>query len=231
MNKIIALHQLRLVAAVCLSAICGCVQAQATNSVEAASTPRQTVSQLGRDLNVGDVVFIHVSPLPFEKVSAATQSWVNHVGIVADVSGSEPIIAESTFPRSRTTTLSRFVKRSKYGQVAIARLDMPLTEQQRHEVSRASNRRLGIFYDTGFNLNSQRQFCSRFVREVLAEATGVTVGEVETFETLLNSNPHTDLAFWRLWYLGSIPWERKTVTPASLLNSYRLNVVFDGFAS
>lgn len=24
------------------------------------------------------------------------------------------------------------------------------------------------------------------------------------------------LTFWKFWFLGSIPWERKTVTPASL---------------
>ncbi|EED1440471.1 hypothetical protein L1G67_004697, partial [Escherichia coli] len=27
---------------------------------------------------------------------------------------------------------------------------------------------------------------------------------------------HPKLTFWKFWFLGSIPWERKTVTPASL---------------
>ena len=35
--------------------------------------------------------------------------------------------------------------------------------------------RMRVFYDTGFNLESQRQFCSRFVREVIFEATGVVL--------------------------------------------------------
>ena len=34
--------------------------------------------------------------------------------------------------------------------------------------------------------------------------------------TGLNSNPNAKLTFWKFWFLGSIPWERKTVTPASL---------------
>lgn len=231
MSLMTTFHQFRLVAVISLYVACNCTLAQTTTYADAAPSTHETVGQLAKNLNVGDIVFIHVSPLPFEKVSSVTRSWVNHVGIVADVSGSEPVIAESTFPFSRTTNLTRFVTRSKSGRIAVARLAKPLTAQQSHEVWQASSKRLGIFYDTGFNLNSQHQFCSRFVREVLAEATGVTVGEVETFTTLLKSNPDADLTFWRIWYFGRIPWERKTVTPASLLHSGRLNIVFDGFAS
>ncbi|MGG8911162.1 hypothetical protein ACQ9AK_07555, partial [Escherichia coli] len=29
-------------------------------------------------------------------------------------------------------------------------------------------------------------------------------------------HPNAKLTFWKFWFLGSIPWERKTVTPASL---------------
>ena len=95
----------------------------------------------------------------------------------------------------------------------------------------AARRRAAIFYDTGFNLFSRRQFCSRFVREVLHEATGTLVGEVESFSTLLARNPQADVGFWRLWFFGRIPWQRRTVTPASLLESPHLQPVFDGFVS
>jgi hypothetical protein len=67
------------------------------------------------------------------------------------------------------------------------------------------------------------------VREVLHEATGTLVGEVESFSALLARNPATDVGFWRLWFFGRIPWERRTVTPASLLESPHLRAVFDGF--
>ena len=50
--------------------------------------------------------------LPFRRVAAATNSWTNHVGIVVDTSGDQPQIAESTFPLSRITPLSRFAARS-----------------------------------------------------------------------------------------------------------------------
>ncbi len=100
-----------------------------------------------------------------------------------------------------------------------------------HRIRAAANRRLGILYDTGFDLHSRRQFCSRYVREVVGEATGTSIGEVETFAALLARQPATGLGFWRLWYFGRIPWSRETVSPANLLRSSALTTVFDGIAS
>ena len=71
-----------------------------------------TLTALQRDMQVGDLVFIRVEALPFAKVAAATGSWTNHVGVVIDTSGAEPLIGESTFPVSKATALSRFVARS-----------------------------------------------------------------------------------------------------------------------
>jgi hypothetical protein len=196
----------------------------------AAPTPADAVKlqDLSGNMQVGDVVFIRVTALPFRKVAGTTGSWTNHVGIVIDTSGRQPLIAESTFPLSRITTLSRFVARSEAGRVAVTRLKAPLSEVQRADIARAARERLHVFYDTGFDLNSRRQFCSRYVREILHEATGVDVGEVEKFSTLLSKNPDTDLRFWRLWYFNRIPWERETVTPASLLTSVEFDTIFDG---
>lgn len=72
-----------------------------------------------------------------------------------------------------------------------------------------------------------RQFCSRFVREVVAQATAIKLGEVETFSTLLQRNLDVSLNFWRCWFLGRIPWQRRTVTPASLLLSPNLRMIFE----
>ena len=186
--------------------------------------------ELGKQLQVGDVVFIRIPSKLFTKVSDTTSSWTNHVGIVTDVSGAEPLVAESRVPLSGTTTWSRFVKRSGEGRVAVGRLSAPLDAQQQIKLKLAVSARKGILYDTGFNLHSPRQFCSRYVREVLDEATGVKLGDVENFATLLQNNPKADQTFWRMWYFGDIPWQRETVTPASLLRDGKLVVYFDGYA-
>jgi hypothetical protein len=183
------------------------------------------------DLRIGDMVFIRVPARPFREVASATNSWTNHVGVVVDDRGDEPLIAESTFPLSRTISLSRFLKRSEQGRCAVARLTCALTDTQRKALQNAADHRLGRFYDTGFNLGSRRQFCSRFAREVIDEATNIQIGKVETFATLLQDNAEPNLAFWRLWYFGRIPWQRRTVTPASLLQSPDVRIIFDSQAS
>lgn len=183
---------------------------------------------LGRQLEVGDIVFIHVPALPFKKIASATKSWTNHVGIVIDTAGPEPLIGESKIPVSTATPFSRFVARSEHGRVRVSRLANALSTEEKQAVTRSAQRRMGVIYDTGFNLNSGRQFCSRYVHEVVAEATGHPIGEVENFLSLLGRNPETDLSFWRLWFFGNIPWQRNTVTPASVMESPRLVTVFDG---
>ncbi len=190
-------------------------------------------SSIGSDslrtaLAVGDLVFIRVPALPFRWVARATGSWTNHVGLVVDLSGAEPIVAESRFPWSCKTTLSNFIGRSEGSRVAVTRLTPELDEAQRQRIRAAAERRLGIVYDTGFNLHSRRQFCSRFVREVIGEATGILIGEVETFAALLLRQPQSPLLFWRVWYFGRIPWRRETVSPASLLSSKNTVTLFDG---
>lgn len=56
----------------------------------------------------------------------------------------------------------------------------------------------------------------------------MVVGESITLRELLERNPEADLRLWKAWYFGHIPWERRTVTPASLYSSPSLEVVFDG---
>jgi len=131
------------------------------------------------DLQIGDLVFIRVTARPFLEVSNATNSWTNHVGVIVDNRGDDPLIAESTFPFARTTPMTRFLARSEQGRCAVARLTSPLNDRHRSELMSAAERRMGTFYDTGFNISSRRQFCSRFVREVIQEATDIQLGEIE----------------------------------------------------
>jgi hypothetical protein len=196
-----------------------------------ATNKEYLLPHLASALNVGDVIFIRVRPKPFREVARVTRTWTNHVGVVIDLGGDEPQVAESKFPRSRVTPLSAFVRRSEHGRVAVSRLRVPLDERQREGVREAALRRVGIYYDTGFNLHSRRQFCSRYVREVLHEATGISTGEVQSFETLLRQHPGADLRFWHLWFFGRIPWSRETLSPASLLRCQELQPVFDGYAT
>ena len=226
------LRRLGTTAVLCAALSCTGALAQArvhaSDDDAAPALAAEPVVQLARSLQVGDIVFTRIGAYPFRKVAEATGTWTNHVGIVLDVSAKEPVIGESRFPFSGSTTLSRFVARSAGGRAAVMRLPTPLTEAQQIAIVAAAAQREHVFYDTGFDARSHRQFCSRYVREVLQQGAGVEVGRVETFQALLKSAPAADVGFWRVWYFGSIPWQRETVTPASVLRTPGLQTVFDG---
>jgi hypothetical protein len=206
-------------------------KSHACDDIAAPAPDARPVAELGKTLAVGDIVFTRIGAYPFRKVADATGTWTNHVGIVLDVSGKEPVIGESRFPFSGSTTLSRFVARSAGRRVAVMRWPTPLSSGQQSAIVAAAAQRAHVFYDTGFDMRSHRQFCSRYVREVLQQGAGVDVGEVESFQALLARSPQADVGFWRAWYFGSIPWQRETVTPASVLHSPGLQTIFDGVAA
>jgi hypothetical protein len=187
-----------------------------------------TLRDIEGALQPGDIVFTRIGHSPFRQIAAATGTWTNHVGIVVGFNRFGAVVAESRVPFSCHSRFGSFVRRSAEKRVAVLRLPRPLSEEEIRRLQRAAHRRLGRLYDTGFNLRSRRQFCSRFVYEVLQESTGMVVGEAETFRDLLQRNPETDLRLWKLWYFGRIPWERTTITPASLYACQSLKVVFDG---
>lgn len=174
----------------------------------------------------GDIVFISIGSMLFSKVSVASRCWCNHVGMIMGHNGEDYLVAESRVPFSTVTTLSRFIRRSGGNHYAVKRLKGGLTEAQKHEIVVQVKPRLHKLYNTGFSYDSSRQFCSKFVFDICNEALSVRVGEIETFGELLLKNPDTDLTFWKCWFLGSIPWRRRTITPASLWGNPDLELIY-----
>ncbi|GAA5165974.1 YebB family permuted papain-like enzyme [Viridibacterium curvum] len=179
------------------------------------------------ELQIGDLVFIRIPVLFFRKVADTTASWTNHVGIVTGQKDGVWQVAESCVPFARQRSFDAFVARSENRRYCIRRLPVPLDADQQQRLQQAVARRLGTLYHTGFALHSRRQFCSKFVHEVLREACGIRVGRIETFAQLLGRNPDAQLGFWRLWFFGRIPWRRETITPASELSCPHMTTVFD----
>ncbi len=180
------------------------------------------------DLRVGDVVFIRIGGFLYGRVAAATGSWTSHVGVLHHCEQGRWWVAESAVPRARLTPLDKFLARSERGRFAIRRLREGLSPAQAQRLVVAADRRLGAWYDFGFNYDSRHQFCSKFVYAVYAEALGTGVGQVERFSKLLSEQPGHALGFWRWWFLGRIPLRQRTVTPASQYKDPRLFTVLEG---
>ena len=180
------------------------------------------------ELQVGDVVFIRVGGFLYGRVAAATGSWTSHVGVLHHCENGRWWVAESAIPRARLTPLDKFLSRSERGRFAIRRLRGGLTPDQVAGLVVAADKRLDAWYDLGFNYDSRRQFCSKFVHAVYTEAVGFGPGQVERFVSLLNRQPGAALSFWRWWFAGRIPMRRRTVTPASQLLDERFETVLEG---
>lgn len=183
------------------------------------------LTDLKQTVQSGDLIFIAVPAFLFRQVAAATGSWTSHVGLILRDDAGEAWVYESAIPTSRRVTLESFIRRSEHQRYAVIRPREPLTEAEIHALRRAAESRLGRWYDLGFDLDAKRLYCSKFVYECYLEATGRTVGRVQSFRQLLAENPEHGLTFWRWWFAGFIPWERRTVSPASQLNDPAMQLV------
>jgi len=174
---------------------------------------------------VGDLVFTRIGGPVFTRVAATTESWTSHVGIIVDYRHGDWMVAESGVPVVRETPLREFIGHSVNQEFSIQRLRREPTGEEKALMLKFADAQMGRVYSLGFDLQSKKTFCSKFVHDVVYASTRQSIGEVETFDHLLHRNPAAPLAFWRVWFLGSIPWQRMTITPASELNSPLLKLV------
>jgi hypothetical protein len=165
-------------------------------------------------LQEGDLVFLDMDSVIFEQVAIATQTWTSHVGVAVYDEGW--YVVESALIFSRQTPLCSYLKRTQDQRFAIRRLKRDLTASQLAELKDYLSAQMGVLYDTGFNYDSERLFCSKLVYEAF-QTIGIEVGQIKTLRDLFNENPEGSLTFWKWWFLGSIPWERRTITPKDQL--------------
>lgn len=178
-------------------------------------------------LKQGDILFTSIPNFLYRRVAQTTGSLTSHVGIAFYDQHIGWLVAESAVPTVRYVTLANFVSRSDNDWLVVRRMGDGLSSNQIESLRKECDSRMGKLYHLGFHFLSSRQFCSKFVYETYLNALGVEIGTLESFEALLTSQPETPLWFWRLWFMGRIPWSRITVTPASQLRSERLETVWE----
>ena len=191
----------------------------------------ETLRQLTPQLQDGDLIFIRMGNPVFRQVANTTRSWETHVGILFSRPDGTWQVAESRFPFSTFTSLNRFVARSERGRFLITRSQEELDPAEKVRLRQAARERMGKLYDLGFNYDSRLLYCSKFVFDVYREATGRQVGKLTTFRQLLADNPQAPLGFWRAWFFGFIPWERRCVTTTSELKSPEFIHIYDSTIS
>ncbi|TAL51742.1 MAG: hypothetical protein EPN89_02895 [Methylovulum sp.] len=177
-------------------------------------------------LKPGDILFTSIPNFLYRRVAQATGSLASHVGIAFHDLDAGWLVAESAVPMVKYTPLADFVSRSDKGWLVVRRLRGGLSPDQVNALRKACDARMGKLYHLGFRYLSSRQFCSKLVYDAYLVAAGVEIGTLESFQALLKRQPETSLGFWRLWFLGRIPWTRLTITPASQLTSDKLETIW-----
>lgn len=176
------------------------------------------------DLKVGDVIFIEASNYIFQRVSIAQGGWQNHVGIVVEEKG-ELVVAESTIPWVRTTSICKFNYKSKDLKFSVKRVYRELLMSEEKGLYLLAKDLKKTLYDLGFDFASNRMYCSKFVRHLVKEIMGIELGTKQKLAELYKNQEDSEVAFWTVWYGGKIPWERVTVTPKSLYDDSQLDLV------
>lgn len=185
----------------------------------------QLEQSVSADLQEGDILFISINAFLYKQVARGTGSWSSHVGF-AIFEDNQWYVLESKVPTVSKTPLRKYLARTCNGEVMVRRIDAPLNPRQISALKHAARQRMGALYHLGFKFDSARQFCSKFVYQVYRDALGIELGKVQTLEQLLQENPQASVGFWRCWYLGFIPWQRRTITPASQIADTQLTTIF-----
>lgn len=186
---------------------------------------KEICSAAKETLKEGDLIFIDIPNFLFRKVASSTKSWTSHVGIAFKSENDDWIIYESKIPKSTKTPLCDFLERSSENRFEVRRYKHHLDEDNLLKLKLTSQSLMGKTYHLGFNLDSDKLFCSKFVSKVYASLS-IPVGKVQTFRELLKENSSHSLSFWRFWFLGAIPWDRRTITPASQLLDLNFITIF-----
>lgn len=174
----------------------------------------------------GDVVFTSNHNYLFRRVERDTKTWTSHVGIAFKNDLNEWVVYESTWPKSKITPLCEFMQRSYEDRVELKRLVAGVTESQIRVMKMAATRQLGLPYDQGFDYSDdQKSFCSKFVFNTY-KAVSINMGDLHTFQDVLNENPDMDLSFWKTWFFGRIPYDRVTISPADQIRDTKFNSIF-----
>lgn len=178
-------------------------------------------------LQEGDLIFLDIPIRVFREVARTSQSWTSHVGIAFKGDDGNWVVAESTFPISRKGPLCNYLKRSSKYRFEIRRLKQGLSSNEVNYLRSSAEQLLYRLYHLGFDFDSQFLFCSKYVYLVY-ESIGVAVGEIQTFQELLQKNPEASIGFWKWWFLNRIPWDRRTITPASQIKDTQFRTVLRG---
>lgn len=189
----------------------------------------KVLRRMNQVLQAGDLIFIERRGWFYRHIARATGSWASQVGLCLCDANGRWVVYEGAVPMVRRVDLETFIRRTRGNRFAIRRLIPPPTPDQLLLLTVAADQRVGRYNGYGFDFDSKQLFGPKLIHEVFSAVFGRGPGQVISIADLRGQVPRRTLWFWRVWYLGAIPWQRRTMTPHSLYTDPGLETVFESF--
>ncbi len=175
------------------------------------------------DYRDGDIVLQHVKAPLCEMIADITQSPYSHCGLIVH-RGTEVYVLEAVETVSYTP-LGQWLATGDRGRVTVVRV-RNLTAAQIAQAIQAAQVFLGRPYDTQYQPDNRRIYCSELAYKAFRNGCGIEVGAVQRLGDL-KWQPYEKTI--RQLADGELPLDRRMVTPAALVDSPLTTVVYSNF--
>jgi len=189
-------------------------------------TPRFVENLLKNEIKNGDIIFQTSTSGQSKAIQIATGSKYSHMGIIYK-EGNDFFVYEAVQP-VKLTPLKDWIKRGEDWHLVIKRIknsESLLTQETLTKMKQIGEKYAGKDYDLYFEWSDSRIYCSELVWKIYKEAVGIEIGELEK----LGDFNLTDKAVKQKLterYGENIPKDELVISPASMFNSDKLEIVF-----
>jgi len=192
-----------------------------------ADTPNFVKSILDNRLQNGDIIFHTSNSNQSKAIQIATNSQYSHMGIIFQVEN-DWFVFEAIQP-VKMTPLSEWTKRGKNGRYVVKRLknsDKVLTPKILKTMRQIGRKHLGKDYDLLFEWSDEKIYCSELVWKIYKDGAGIEIGELGQYSDFDLSHPTVKSKVSER-YGANLPLNEKVISPASIFNSNKLEVVYE----
>lgn len=176
---------------------------------------------------VGDVIVQDIDPCGrlLRAVKGVSESQWCHCGVVDRVDG-KWIVNEAVGGGVRQTPLAYFLLRGDEIRFAVYRLTDPF-HQQAEKFAKSCVQYLGRPYDSKYELDDEKIYCSELVYKAYLSATGETLVNTQELGDLKWEGYVDDIKHYSESNDLAAVLERDVVTPVALTHSSRLQKVLE----
>jgi uncharacterized protein YycO len=170
----------------------------------------------------GDIIFHTSKSSQSKMLEIATNSNITHVGVIFFKSG-KPYVFEAVNP-VKVTPLQQFINRGVGSRYSVKRSKTPLTSSDLKIMMEYGKRQLGKPYDSKFEWDNQKMYCSELVWKMYHYA-GIRLCDIKTFSNFNLDRPIVKKAI-KDRYNGRFNINESVVAPVDLYKSDNLKTVY-----